>query len=102
PARPPTISSLSLHDALPIYVVPQDLDELVPVFPALLVPQADGMPDLVDHVAGAAAPPRRGVEAQMDPLLAPFAPHRRRATVARTDRKSTRLNSSHVKSSYAV
>src|SRR5436305_11156777 len=78
---PPTdIYTLSLHDALPIFV-----DQL-----------------------GQAQPLRRGGDvsrprgAQLR-QVALDVPHRRRQReAAREDRKSTRLNSSHVRISYAV
>src|SRR5690606_41181118 len=79
------IYTLSLHDALPIWRVPG--------------------PEQVDHLARVGrghrggAPPRRprppaGQRAGARDLL--------RAANAGEDRKSTRLNSSHVKISYAV
>src|SRR5690606_41424100 len=79
-----SVITLSLHDALPIY--PE---------PGALVPDADHL--RVERLAGAGAVPQvREVEApevllDEHPVLG-----RRRA-----DRKSTRLNSSHVKNSYA-
>src|SRR5438067_13788794 len=65
------IYTLSLHDALPIWVLARD-----------------------DHVVAAVAIPRGNAVAP--PELAGDAP------IAFPDRKSTRLNSSHVSISYAV
>src|SRR5690606_42075458 len=92
---PPHIYSLSLHDALPILeAVHAELDR--------------GIPGLVE--AGRARPAAQPIGA----LLAHPHPRRRLAhdpavgqfldelALALGDRKSTRLNSSHVKISYAV
>src|SRR5690625_5608518 len=82
--RPSAIYTLSLHDALPIYKTM--LDALIPMVEAF--EQADG--------GGAGAAWRRAAQAG------------RRAAEAtadlepKVDRKSTRLNSSHVAISYAV
>src|SRR5690606_41354097 len=91
--HPPTteIYTLSLHDALPIYPAPGDRGR------AGLSRRGDdpGLPPGVAQGAGRAVQPRRGrrragrrgkADADLDPV----------------DRKSTRLNSSHVKISYAV
>src|SRR5690606_42099332 len=70
------IYTLSLHDALPISAVP---------------------------ARGAVQPRRRGLapNPRGRPFAPPYRPRRRRHGLGR-DRKSTRLNSSHVKISYAV
>src|SRR5207249_10896118 len=95
-APPPTgIDTLSLHDALPIWVL-----------------DADGgrspAPGLARARPAPRGAPRRGPGVSQADLSIPF---RRRAgramedaflQEALTDRKSTRLNSSHVSISYAV
>src|SRR5690606_41893556 len=90
------ISTLSLHDALPIYIeAGQGVERAVD---AVLVPIAivaqEPVDELVDALDAHAA---RRVKAGILPeqLLA-------RRVVQIADRKSTRLNSSHVKISYAV
>src|SRR5690606_42020296 len=90
---PPEIYTLPLHDALPIF---EDLTEL--------------RLDLVSGHGGPSVPPcagRRGkrVRALQSRSRRPF--YRTSCPPATSpsgslDRKSTRLNSSHVKSSYAV
>src|SRR5437763_3706146 len=81
----PAINTLSLHDALPIYVAPRDRahrhvgDDRVAL--------ADGDPEREWIRPGQLGPARRMRE-----------PPRR----GRRDRKSTRLNSSHRCISYAV
>src|SRR5690606_41228638 len=78
PATPPT-STLSLHDALPI--CPRQLDQHLP-------PLDGEHPGLVHQPPALVGPPHPGLV--------------RRGRQCLRDRKSTRLNSSHVKSSYAV
>src|SRR5690606_41175959 len=77
---PPTtaIYTLSLHDALPIFRRRRDLLEHRRLHPS-------------DRVAQ-----------RPDPLRAGRTGHDDRVQLQRRDRKSTRLNSSHVKISYAV
>src|SRR5690606_40600270 len=98
---PPTISTLSLHDALPIFVAR-----------ALLRQHVDR------RAARARIPIRVGVNrheeirtrlardlapfVQRDEIVAVAGQHRTDPGLALEDRKSTRLNSSHVKISYAV
>src|SRR5690606_41822624 len=95
------IYSLSLHDALPILLLWDDPNPwrdawtrvalgqaLVPV----IVPLADAA-DLVGISAEQAA---AGERERLSAMA------RRYGAVASLDRKSTRLNSSHVKISYAV
>src|SRR5690606_41493519 len=86
---PTAIYTLSLHDALPIFLVATSYRALV--VPIIGRPRSDD---------GAAAPSRRSI-------LRCFAAAARRAPrclrpYVEADRKSTRLNSSHVKISYAV
>src|SRR5204862_8277725 len=82
---PPTaLSSLSLHDALPIS----------PCLAAASGRSAGGQP--VPEARPAAAPPAHPRRAQAR------AAARKPVTGCPPDRKSTRLNSSHVEISYAV
>src|SRR5690606_40999064 len=96
PTAPPASSTLSLHDALPIFDLGQDVARQqhraspVPFLPDLLLEhgfhqwvESGGrfVEDQQFHVRG-----ERGHERHLLPV----------------DRKSTRLNSSHVKISYAV
>src|SRR5207302_8885761 len=86
------ISTLSLHDALPIS------------FPlGLAVAAIVCFPTLISHAAG---PPPAALKTFLEregfggsPLQRRFGNHLFATTI---DRKSTRLNSSHVKTSYAV
>src|SRR5690606_40993198 len=78
----PQIIALSLHDALPIYRSPGDPDRAVP---------RAGQHRSRDRDARGGGRQQRGGR-----LL------RRAVHLMRRDRKSTRLNSSHVKISYAV
>src|SRR5207302_10636210 len=95
---PPAGSSLSLHDALPILVVVHR--------PRGSVARPTGL--IINHLQRLPAPliqppplargllpclTRKSARARATPFS--FPPHRK-------DRKSTRLNSSHVKISYAV
>src|SRR5204862_6812154 len=73
----------SLHDALPILAADRT------VVPVARIPGADAPPQ-VARVVGAMGP--------VSVIAKP--PHP--AVVASSDRKSTRLNSSHVENSYAV
>src|SRR3712207_8558082 len=77
------ISTLSLHDALPIYFHPEGLDA------ETLQPRGDDLP----------ADPGR---VRPDRLLAVEHPLARVDRDLDLDRKSTRLNSSHANISYAV
>src|SRR5207302_8986027 len=91
PEPPPTIYTLSLHDALPISATAarkRCLRNLPRHLPMLtLCSSSISMPPASSQFQG--SPPRcwRGESAN---------------TEASRDRKSTRLNSSHVKISYAV
>src|SRR5439155_19105359 len=77
------IYTLSLHDALPIFQV--------------AVPPIEPLPWLIQSLA-------RGVVRRGEPreILRAVGPERGRRGALRRDRKSTRLNSSHVAISYAV
>src|SRR5690606_40454535 len=95
---PCAISPLPLPDALPIFVH----------VGALLLPQQDapdheGVPQVMDArrmVRTAVDPPQFAAQRGEDALH--LVPADRLAEQTPSDRKSTRLNSSHVKSSYAV
>src|SRR5690606_41327751 len=78
-AAPPVIYTLSLHDALPIYGLPEN-----------------GAPPLGGRTADVAQ-----VDLVVFPAELPMLPNER-VQPLEGDRKSTRLNSSHVKISYAV
>src|SRR5699024_11373972 len=84
-SSPPQLSSLSLHDALPIFVYP--------LLGSHVSPRAGWM--------RRREPPPRGAAASRISRgrSAPARSDRRRGA---RDRKSTRLNSSHVSISYAV
>src|SRR5437868_10625582 len=86
---PAPFSTLSLHDALPIFAVARNLSKS-PVF------TSDERVRLVKEVV--AGEPRIEVQS-LDGLLVDFA---RSVNARLLDRKSTRLNSSHVSISYAV
>src|SRR5690606_41438738 len=91
-APPPTeIYTLSLHDALPISVVGDTVD-------ALSEPDRAALRKLAVF--------ERGFDASGALAVADATPrqllHLRESAVLQQDRKSTRLNSSHVKISYAV
>src|SRR5690606_41215880 len=86
PTAPPQLYPLSLHDALPIYpaVLAADGERLARLLQAI----ADSTKPVIARVQGAALAGGAGLVAAADFVVA--------------DRKSTRLNSSHVKISYAV
>src|SRR5690606_41935886 len=92
------LTTLSLHDALPIFGLqpPPDLDLGPIVGGEGGVPSLGGDGDLGVRLAGQGGDPEAGAGAQHHdrPI--------RGALQGRPDRKSTRLNSSHVKTSYAV
>src|SRR5207302_4803284 len=98
--RPPATYPRSLHDALPIYLR-IDLDELLPIIDTAeylgLVAVKEGEISLTELGTKAhsskIAERKKLVHARLE-TLEPF------SDIA--DRKSTRLNSSHVKISYAV
>src|SRR5690606_42062477 len=82
---PTYLHTLTLHDALPIFPAPEGLDEALVLRDVGQHPQLDlGVVSREEHPARLAR--HKGAPDPL-PLL---------------DRKSTRLNSSHVKISYAV
>src|SRR5690606_41763724 len=83
--QPTQISTLSLHDALPIWVRDHNEDDFFIHPVAGVAAVADGMGG---HEAGEVA--------------SALAVNTLRMALVEEDRKSTRLNSSHVKISYAV
>src|SRR5690606_42156341 len=90
-APPPDAYPLSLHDALPICAAGDHGDAIAEpseLVHALVAAHAD---DLV-----------AAIERVLDHVLAELAGGADDADLPRVDRKSTRLNSSHVKISYAV
>src|SRR5690606_41391221 len=94
---PPALSTLSLHDALPIWVL-----RIGQLLVGRRQPPARGVHRGRQPGRRQIKPPFRGgciVAARGQPPL-PHPLHRHAPLVQ--DRKSTRLNSSHVKISYAV
>src|SRR5690606_40994566 len=87
---PPAISTLSLHDALPISP-PEPEPE----------PQPEPEPAPPQPAPQPPAPPQPQPEPE-PPKPAVQPPPEQEPDIALEDRKSTRLNSSHVKISYAV
>src|SRR5690606_41979543 len=88
-ALPTKLSTLSLHDALPIYLLRQHRPSRAHLAPEGVTPGRNPQPEATrgatfDHRTTVAEAP-----AEQPPASEP-------------DRKSTRLNSSHVKISYAV
>src|SRR5699024_11462082 len=94
---PPLCSSLSLHGALPI-------SWRVRVFLSLALERA--VPRSLEGVATARQQPERGeaddAKHRKDPRGGQRSGRPAARTIQRGDRKSTRLNSSHVSISYAV
>src|SRR5690606_39325694 len=90
--RPTAIYPLSLHDALPIFVAVEDRLPVLLLRASMIERGADG-----GNVAGRDAGGNAGH--QLPSLIERF-PSMGRPPAR--DRKSTRLNSSHVKISYAV
>src|SRR5690606_42095138 len=89
---PPTVSyTLSLHDALPICFRAPGCREVVPV----VAPHRRGHPSVEGPAAGRSALGR-------GPTLGWVGSDVVGSDAGGGDRKSTRLNSSHVKISYAV
>src|SRR5690606_39671006 len=101
-SAPPTtyISPLSLHDALPIYDQPARARPAVPARPLALAMRPTGrIPDRApaDFPAVCVMGPTAAGKTELAVRLIEAFPFE----IIR-DRKSTRLNSSHVKISYAV
>src|SRR5690606_41684391 len=89
---PPAIYTLSLHDALPIFSAPSHAPGEVPGTPTIFpIPEkpAFEMLALTKTASLDIGPDNLATEGDI-------------ITYTLTDRKSTRLNSSHVKISYAV
>src|SRR5207302_9320667 len=87
----PAHFTLSLHDALPICSGTRIL-----AWPLFLMRAKD------PRRTGIHACPTYGAERVLKPKRATSSRASRRASASAADRKSTRLNSSHVKISYAV
>src|SRR5690606_42050656 len=97
PART-ELDTLSLHDALPIYHGGEHPLPPRPLLPQVAIgrlPEAGERAGEGEELAVLPALPAGGVGRVVDVLLAA-------GRVVPEDRKSTRLNSSHVKISYAV
>src|SRR5690606_41981880 len=101
--RSPSCSTLfSLHDALPILSV-KDAQELVALQAALLQPTAEKAAAYSRHLYDIAA----ATSAEVNKVAEETAAEAQQKfsavidTAVKKDRKSTRLNSSHVKISYA-
>src|SRR5690606_41274301 len=99
---PPPLSTLSLHDALPI------LTPARPRWPRLPGSRGNGVRSTEAEVMGSGTGTHDLILPGAEPIASgrvvcpdPKARGRRRRPTGR-DRKSTRLNSSHVKISYAV
>src|SRR5690606_40679526 len=91
PPVPYQYDTLSLHDALPISV---------PVSGTSSPASTPSTVDLPEPLGPSSASVPPGGTARSTSSVKP--PRRSRTSAARPDRKSTRLNSSHVKKSYAV
>src|SRR5699024_11411364 len=90
---PPYISTLSLHDALPIlekYRIGSEIAEIL------------GEIDIMPAVLAQTLVRLRAEDVERQQRAAAREEQRRREEEAARDRKSTRLNSSHVSISYAV
>src|SRR5690606_39751501 len=98
-SAPPVISTLSLHDALPIFFFPS-------YFPSPAQPGTSRTLHVrSEGPAAALAPGLRDLVTQIDsrvPILELGTLDQTIRADTLQDRKSTRLNSSHVKISYAV
>src|SRR5690606_40098740 len=102
PTAPPHICALSLHDALPISAVRVRSRD----HEALVVPTDPTVRKRHPTVGQRVVEERQGVRVRLvdlidqdDSAVLPRVPH---VGIILIDRKSTRLNSSHVKISYAV
>src|SRR5690606_39521066 len=90
---PTDVSTLSLHDALPISAVAGDPGRRGQRDDAAALPELAG--ERLVH-------PQRGEDVDGEEVVPAVRGHVGEQFVAQEDRKSTRLNSSHVKISYAV
>src|SRR5437773_4384565 len=94
-SAPPTFTPLSLHDALPIF--PSEPNTLMACWIALTDTDASNGGLCVvpgSHKLGLRSAHRAGNEKEHDSWVIEY--------LMREDRKSTRLNSSHITNSYAV
>src|SRR5207249_10522668 len=96
---PPQLYTLSLHDALPIYFTAKAILDRSNVTDAVIV-QTGGYPESMtalttNAIAGAMIPAPQSVVLREKGF-------RELVSIKQIDRKSTRLNSSHVSISYAV
>src|SRR5690606_41992616 len=98
---PAAIYTLSLHDALPILDLLAQLDNR-PAFARLNQPGLHILAEADALVPAAAAPQLRELNPRQQIELLPQTAHALHWSQPLQDRKSTRLNSSHVKISYAV
>src|SRR5207249_9967401 len=94
---PPQLSPLSLHDALPISPARQPTSPQR-FKPARTVPPYGSSTRSTPSISASAA----SLVTSTDPTTQRVATWWRRRPAASRDRKSTRLNSSHVSISYAV
>src|SRR5207249_10948984 len=92
---PPSFHTLSLHDALPILLIQRCANQRAVVQAELTQPS-------VDRPVRNPNPPRDFRGGQTFPPQSPQQDLYRRPMGQLQDRKSTRLNSSHVSISYAV
>src|SRR5207253_10081152 len=99
PPHPPTLSPLSLHDALPISADADDLD--LRAFQAFLAERNSDPRLLWRHFAPPYCRPAARFRLTGPRTCFSASPPMKRGA-APPDRKSTRLNSSHVAISYAV
>src|SRR5205085_5732032 len=93
---PPDIYTLSLHDALPIYIHFMCHDDRGDVF------QIAQFDDEIADCSGRGRIKRNGRFIEQDNLRAADQRTGNAQSLAHADRKSTRLNSSHSQISYAV
>src|SRR5690606_40890905 len=97
---PPSVSTLSLHDALPIFVIAGRESPAEPAQPAVPVPMQDDDPQMLRAELERLRQEHRDLDAAIEALG--NVPGRdliqlQRLKKRKLDRKSTRLNSSHVK-----
>src|SRR5699024_11306913 len=97
-----TVSTLSLHDALPISPLPSTSVAVSYTAPSTHPPETDPVTTPSSETA-IAAPGRRGAEENAATTVpSPTELPARHCSTRSSDRKSTRLNSSHVSISYAA
>src|SRR5690606_41735732 len=99
---PPAIYTLSLHDALPIYEVRRTGRIMeVPVGEELIGRVVNPLGQPVDGMGPINTTKTRPIESPAPGVMDRKSVHEPLQTGIKADRKSTRLNSSHVKISYA-